>query len=88
MKQTFHVGDHVRIQSDYWHALAKSKDAVKLYVRNGPDHIYTVLKTDEDGGAIISKHGDWWTSDLYLELVDADGESKIELKPASLEDVL
>lgn len=88
MKQTFHVGDHVRIQSDYWHKLAKSKDAVKFYVRNGPDHIYTVLKIDEAGYAVISKYGDWWTPDLYLELVDADGESNIELKPASLEDVL
>nr|DAH36672.1 MAG TPA: hypothetical protein [Caudoviricetes sp.] len=88
MKQTFQIGDHVRIQSDYWHKLAKSKDAVKFYVRNGPDHIYTVLKIDEDGCAVISKYGDWWTSDLYLELVDADEESNRELKPASLEDIL
>ena len=88
MKQTFQIGDHVRIKSDYWHKLAKSKGAVKLYVRNGPDHIYTVLAIDEDGCAIISKYGDWWTSDLYLELVDADGESNIELQPASLESVL
>lgn len=88
MKQTFHVGDHVRIQSDYWHKLAKSKDAVKFYVHNGPDYIYTVLKVDEYGCAIISKYGDWWSPDLYLELVDADEACEAELKPASLEDVL
>lgn len=88
MKQTFHVGDHVRIQSDYWHKLAKSKDAVKFYVRNGPDYIYTVLKVDEYGCAVISKYEDWWSPDLYLELVDADGESNVELKSVSLEDML
>lgn len=53
MKQTFQIGDHVRIQSDYWHELAKKKDAVKFYVRNGPDHIYTVLEIDEAGCAVI-----------------------------------
>ena len=88
MKQTFHVGEHVRIQSDYWHKLAKSKTAVKFYVRNGPDHIYTILKIDGDGCAVISKYGDWWSPGLYLELVDADGSSNVELKSVSLEDML
>lgn len=88
MKQAFHVGDHVRIQSDHWHKLAKSKNAVKLYIKNGPDHIYSVLKVDEVGCVVISKYGDWWSPDLYLELVNADEVCEVELKPASLEDVL
>lgn len=88
MKQTFHVGDHVRIQADYWNKLAKSKDAVKLYIKNGPDHIYSVLKVDEVGCVVISEYKDWWSPGLYLELVNADEESNVELKSVSLEDML
>lgn len=73
MKHRFQVGDQVRIRRDYWEKLAKDKGAIKLYVDNGPDHIYTISQVYEDGAVVISDYGDDWNNPKrYLELADAE----------------
>lgn len=71
MKDRFQVGDRVRIKYEYWERLSKTRSAIKLYVNNGPDYVYTVCAMDEDGAAIISYEGDEWNHpELYLEFAD------------------
>lgn len=87
MKHRFQVGDQVRIQRSYWEKLAKDKSAIKLYVNNGPDYIYTISKMDEDGSVVISYYGDdWCNPERYLELVEP--EDDVELPYLTLTDIL
>ena len=87
MKHRFQAGDPVRIQRDYWEKLAKNKNAIRLYVKNGPDYVYTVSKVRQDGAVVISYYGDnWHNPERYLELVEP--EDDVELPCLTLADVL
>jgi hypothetical protein len=87
MKHIFQAGDQVRIQRDYWEKLAKDKNAIKLYVKNGPDYVYTVSKVRQDGAVVISYLGDNWVNpQRYLELVSA--EENADMIVPALADIL
>lgn len=87
MKHIFQAGDQVRIQRDYWEKLAKDKNAIKLYVKNGPDYVYTVSKVRQDGAVVISYLGDNWVNpQRYLELVSA--EENADMIVPTLADIL
>ena len=87
MKHIFQAGDQVRIQRDYWEKLAKDKNAIKLYVKNGPDYVYTVSKVRQDGAVAISYLGDNWVNpQRYLELVSA--EENADMIVPTLADIL
>lgn len=87
MKHIFQAGDQVRIQRDYWEKLAKDKNAIKLYVKNGPDYVYTVSKVRQDGAVVISYLGDNWVNpQRYLELVSA--EENADMIVPTLTDIL
>ena len=73
MKYNFQVGDRVRIKYEYWERLSKNRSAIKLYVNNGPDYVYTVCAIDDDGSICISNYGDSWCNPgRYLEFANAE----------------
>lgn len=87
MKHKFQVGDQVRIQRDYWERLAKNPVAIKLYVENGPDYVYTISSVGYDGSVVISNYGDDWSDPKrYLEL--AEEEEDADMIVPTLADVL
>ena len=88
MKHKFQVGDYVRIKADYWEKLSNSITAIKRYVDNGPNYVYTILRKDTNGEVVISDYGDFWSDpDRYLEPVSPE-EDEEDLPCQTLEGIL
>ena len=83
-QRKFHTGDKVRILPSWWEELAAGEYAMEnIYVKNGIDHIYTILSCS--GGKIyLDGLGGFW--DQY-HLIPAD-EELVEESEISIDGLL